>query len=313
MSGKFDLLRRAIKGGTGWARENLPDGSQLDAWVRDAAGRVRDAAPSLSEARDWAGRQYGATVAGLPGREDAAAWVQANIGRLVGTAGPRPAGLRPLEDALTGVVAAIQQVSDARARRVTGVVIGKLGGAAVTGGIAGLVAAFGTASTGTAIASLSGAAASTAQLYWLGSLVGLGTAAGGAMLAATGVGAAIVAAYLGRRYLLGTSRSQEDLQDHERAILVSCIALLNAVRQQLASGQEASDGDMRALAEHALIPLVRQIDLHWDSPSSQTEETPAWRPFSETLSVLYLRKLRGCTDEIGRIALAAMVARAAGA
>ena len=63
--------------------------------------------------------------------------------------------------------------------KLTSLLAGKLGTLGTAGGIMGLLS-FGTASTGTAIASLSGAAATTAKLFWVGSIVGGGVAVGAA-------------------------------------------------------------------------------------------------------------------------------------
>lgn len=176
------------------------------------------------------------------------------------------------------------------------------------GGLAGLIAAFGTASTGTAIAALHGAAATTAQLYWLGSTIGLGVAAGGVILTATGLGAGVAAGLLSRRHLLGSPRSEERLQDHEKAILVACITLINALKQQRSAGQQPQVSEMRIVAEHALIPLANQINQHWDNRAILENGKPGCRPFTRTLAYLHRRKLDRCRTKIGRIAMAAISA-----
>src|SRR5688572_23407023 len=89
--------------------------------------------------------------------------------------------LTRVECSLTGIVGSIRQISYRKARVITGLAIAKLSGAVAVGGIAGLISAFGTASTGTAIGTLSGAAATSATLYWVGSLFGLGAIAGGSI------------------------------------------------------------------------------------------------------------------------------------
>lgn len=274
--------------------------------LASAASRARAAAPEADDVIEWARRQQERVSANLPSAEDLEGWVRENAARLGCVERTRREELEHLERVLNGVVAAIRQLSDRRARILTNTVIAKLGGAAAIGGITGLITAFGTASTGTAIASLYGAAATTAQLYWVGSLVGLGTAAGGVMLAATGVGLGVAAAYAARSYLFGSGREADDLQDHEKAILTSCVALLGGLRGTLDTAEEMpSDAEMRIVAEQALLPLACQI-AHYRDRSSMEPDAPNRRPFSETLSPANRWKLDRCRREIERAALAAM-------
>ena len=81
--------------------------------------------------------------------------------------------------ALDVIATAITQTSPKVQNKLTFVLAGKLGALGTAGGIVGLLS-FGTASTGTAIASLSGAAATTAKLFWVGSIVGGGMTVGAA-------------------------------------------------------------------------------------------------------------------------------------
>ena len=273
--------------------------------LASAASRARAAAPEADDVIEWAHRQQERVSANLPSAEDLEGWVRENAARLGCVERTRREELEHLERVLNGVVAAIRQLSDRRARILTNTVIAKLGGAAAIGGITGLITAFGTASTGTAIASLYGAAATTAQLYWVGSLVGLGTAAGGVMLAATGVGLGVAAAYAARSYLFGSGREADDLQDHEKAILASCVALLGGLRGTLDTEEMPSDAEVRIVAEQALLPLACQI-AHYRDRSSMEPDAPHRRPFSETLSPANRWKLDRCRREIERAAFAAM-------
>ena len=70
----------------------------------------------------------------------------------------------------------------------------------------------------------------------------MGVAAGSVILTGTGLGAGFAAAYFGKRYLFGSKRKEEDLQDYERAILASCVTLLAAVRQQNELGKPVKAG-----------------------------------------------------------------------
>lgn len=255
----------------------------------------------------WGLRQHARVQPHLPSVNAVEEWARANAARYGWGEQPASSSIEHLEVTLTQIVAAICQTSNKRTRILVNAVIGKISGAMAVGGISGLVATFGAASTGTAIASLSGAAATTAQLYWLGSLVGLGVAGGTLLLAAGGIGAGVAAGLWGRRKLLGKPRMEEDLQEHEKAIVVACITLINAAKQQRESGQHASASDMRAVAEQVLFPLANQINQHWDDTVLKENGAPECRPFNRTLAILQLRKLDRCRTELGRIALSAMM------
>lgn len=259
---------------------------------------------AASDTWAWTRRQFDEAVEATPTVE---AWVKAKADEVSGLFdSSEKDDLTRLEEALTSVVAAIQQVSDRQARRMVSLLISKLGAAATIGGITGLITAFGTASTGTLIGSLSGAAATTAKLYWIGSLVGLGTTAGGFILAATGIGVGVAAAYFGRKALMGSQRKPEDLQDYEAAIVSSCVTVLQAIQEQREAGEEASQAEMKLLAEHALVPLVRELDMHWNHQRLEEADVDKVEPFADTLAPLSLRKLRLAKDELTRLAVRAM-------
>src|SRR5690606_27031187 len=90
------------------------------------------------------------------------------------------------------------------------------------GGIFALVCAFGTAGTGTAIASLSGAAATSATLAWVGGLLG-GSMATGAVL--TG-GLGIVVGLAAYKTLGSERRPFEQLSELEQRIVQSSWVLI---------------------------------------------------------------------------------------
>ena len=272
-----------------------------------AASGIRSTAQA-DRTLDWGREQSARLRQRLPETEAIEAWVQTSAEKFGWGKRPESSSLEHLEQVLTETVSAILQKSDRRGRIAVNAIVGKLGSAAVTGGIAGLVANFGIASTGTAIASLSGAAATTAKLYWIGSLVGLGVAGGGLLLAASGLGAGVAIGALGKRKILGKQRSKDELEDHERAILVACVALIKSIREQRESGQEPSPAEMRLVAEHALIPLAHQINQHWDTVSPQESGKSECQPFNRSLVYWHRRKLNRCRTELGRIALSAVMA-----
>ena len=273
-----------------------------------AAGGVKEATHHAGTALDWGRKQHARVKPHLPKADEIEAWVRANAEAYRWRENPKSASPEHLEEILTQIVSAIRQTSDRRARLFVNAIAGKLGCAVTVGSISGLVTSFGVASTGTAIATLSGAAATTAKLYWIGNLVGLGVAGGGILLTAGGLGAGVVAGVWRKRKILGKPRSEDDLQDHEKAILVACITLINAVQLQRESGQEPSPAEMRVFAEQALIPLVNQINQHWDDASLKANNKSECRPFNRTLVYRQRHKLDRCRTELGRIALSAMAA-----
>ena len=103
--------------------------------------------------------------------------------------------LRNTKDELVYINACILQISrdeaEQLANKLGNAIAAKIAGAASVGALLGMVSTFGTASTGTAIASLGGAAQTTATMYWVGSLAGGGVATGAVI---TG-GVAIVVGY----------------------------------------------------------------------------------------------------------------------
>lgn len=283
---------------TGWLRSLRSKGEQhLDA-----------AAPYVDKAVIWGHEQHSRLGNLLPRVDDVEAWIRENATRFGLPKTPQSNSLEHLERTLTRTVAAIRQESERRTRMLLNMALGKTAGATTVAGIGGWIAAFGVASTGTPIAVLSGAAANSATLYWLGSLVGLGVAAGSIILTGTFFVIAFIAGFGGRKWLIGKPRSDDSLQEHERAILVAARSMIAAVKSQIKSGDKPSPADMRLFAEHGLIPLANQINQHWDETSLRQHGKPECQPFTKTLAFLHRRRLNQCRTELGRIAMAAMVA-----
>ncbi len=290
-------------------KENLANayGYAKRVWKRGAA-EVEAAAPHVEKAVAWGKRQQARLSPHIPTSSQIETWAKDNATRFGWNQKPKANSLQHLEETLNAVVAAIRQDSEKRTRIFVNTVISKTTGVAAVTGIATLISAFGAASTGAAIGTLTGAAATTAQLYWVGSLIGLGTAAGGVMLAGTGIGIGVGGGLIAKRWLFGNSRPENDLQEHEKAILVACITLIRAIRQQIESGAPTSSAEMRLIAEHALIPLANQINQYWSQASLEEEGISGCQPFTKTLAFLHQRKLDQCRTEIGRIAISALAA-----
>ena len=277
--------------------------------VKDRSARAAIASkPYADRALEWGRQRQQGLAARLPNTNQMEVWVNERAEQFGWREKPVSTSLEHLERTLTQVVSAILQTSDRRTRIFVKTVIGKFGGIMAVGGVTGLVGTFGSASTGTAIAALSGAAATSAQLYWIGSLVGLGAVGGGILLAAGGVGAGLAAGVIGKKKLVGTPRTEAALREHEKAILVACVTLINATEQQRELGLSPSQTEMRLVAEQALIPLAQQINQYWDDASLKENGKSECEPFTRTLAYLQRRKLDQCRKELGRIAMAAMAA-----
>ena len=290
-------------------KENLANayGYARKVWKRGAA-EVEAAAPHLEKAVAWGKRQQERLAPHIPTTSQIEIWARDNAARFGWNEKPKASSLEHLEDNLNAVVAAIRQDSEKRTRIFVNTVIGKTTGIAAVTGIATLITAFGTAGTGAAIGSLTGAAATTAQLYCVGSIIGLGTAAGGVILAGTGIGIGVGGGLVAKRWLFGKPRPEDNLQDHEKAILVASITLIKAIRQQVESGSPTTSAEMRLISEHALIPLANQINQYWSQASLDEEGISGCQPFTKTLAFLHQRKLDHCRTEIGRIAISALAA-----
>ena len=88
---------------------------------------------------------------------------------------------RSREDLLDIATALRQEPPDLK-HKFLDAIMAKASGGATAIGLSGLISMFGTTSKGTSIAALSGAAANTAKLYWLGSIIGGGVTAGSFLL-----------------------------------------------------------------------------------------------------------------------------------
>ena len=140
-------------------------------------------------------------------------------------AGRRSLGTLSSENWYTQAAESCESVGDALLRpkkgtsqRIVSVAAGKLGMIGVPAAIFSTAAMLGTASTGTAIGTLSGAAFTSAALAWVGGSVAVGAVILTVAGIAGGVGAAIGAGWVGKKYLFGKKRHRSDLDDRERRI-----------------------------------------------------------------------------------------------
>jgi hypothetical protein len=120
--------------------------------------------------------------------------------------------------------------------RIVRAVSVKLAAAGTTAGLFSIASILGTASTGTAISSLSGAAFNSAALAWIGGSVVSG---GWIVLGAAAAGGAV--AYFGSRKLIskwtGERRKKKSLDPQEMRFVETCLMLATAFRERV--GQNA--------------------------------------------------------------------------
>ena len=140
-------------------------------------------------------------------------------------------------------------------------VTAKVAGASSTTALLALVAAFGHAGTGTAIAGLSGAAATSATMAWVGGLVGGGVAAGAAL---TG-GLALVIGLATYKILASERRAFESLSELEQRIVQSCWMLAAVADAYQKRPHEFTPEAASGFLDKMLFPLHRDISANMDA------------------------------------------------
>ena len=217
-----------------------------------------------------------------------------------------PTNLLHLEKVLNRINASIKQVSNKKARVLTSTVIAKLTAAIASGGTASLISAVGTASTGTAIGGLSGAAATTATLYWAGSIIGLGTVAGGVMLGSAGVGVGVASAFIGKRMVFGKNREEDNLQDYERAIVSACFMLISEIRSGQEQGAIVTKEEAKIVATKALVPLSDTINRYLNDENMHAAGVTERSSFQSCLKYWYWQKLKTAVDDLEKYTFGAL-------
>lgn len=163
---------------------------------------------------------------------------------------------------LNYIAACILQISPVESSRVGRqfgrAVTAKISGLTGTGALLGIVAAFGHAGTDTAISGLSGAAATSATMAWMGSLVGGGVAAGTVL---TG-GLAFVAGLGAYKALASDHREFETLSELEQRIVKSCWMLAAVAEAYRERPHEFTAEVAAGLLENGLKPLYKDIKEH---------------------------------------------------
>ncbi|WP_055683286.1 hypothetical protein [Jannaschia rubra] len=208
--------------------------------------------------------------------------------------------LECLDEALTAIVGAILQQSNRAAGTIIGVAASKLVAAGVMAGTFAAISAFGVAGTGTAIATLSGAAAASATLYWIGSSIGLGVAAGSLMLTGGAIAIGIPAAMAARKHILGRRRTEEDLDPHEQAALYAALRLAAPIRVARFSETPITPVEMRLFVREGLAPLATTLNRIYTAKPEQLGETTC-QAQSRSLAFWQQRRLRGALRQIENI------------
>lgn len=174
--------------------------------------------------------------------------------------------LRNAKSELAYTSACIMQISSDDAEKVAAqfgkVVTSKIAGVAATGALLSLVSTFGTAGTGTAIASLSGAASSSATLAWVGGLLGGGMATGAVLTG--GVGLIVgLGAY---KALSSERRDFESLEEIEQRVLQYCWMLIAIIDEHLQGDcAKFNAGQARTLLHDTLLPLQEMLKSNSDA------------------------------------------------
>jgi hypothetical protein len=188
--------------------------------------------------------------------------------------------LNDAENILIRIISSILK-SEKGASKLVKVLVAKAGAAAAVGGVGGLIATYGAASTGTAIVTLSGAAEGTAVLYWLGSLVGLGTAAGTIMTGGIG----LLGGYVAYRMLNNRPRSMDDLSKEEKIIVTTCASLIKTVKDAQESNEIITKEKGDFLDKEVLGPLMNNLKSYKSSAAEKA------------LGNKYLEKLDSSIDD----------------
>ncbi|MEP3845171.1 MAG: hypothetical protein ABJM43_07515 [Paracoccaceae bacterium] len=136
----------------------------------------------------------------------------------------------------------------------------KLAAAGTTAGLFSIASILGTASTGTAISSLSGAAFNSAALAWIGGSVATG---GWIVLGAAAAGGAV--AYFGSRKLFskwtGKRRKKKSLDPQERRFVETCLMLATAFRNRANQNATLDPITAKTLQQNLKGDFIEQLDI----------------------------------------------------
>lgn len=136
----------------------------------------------------------------------------------------------------------------------------KLAAAGTTAGLFSIASVLGTASTGTAISSLSGAAFNSAALAWIGGSVATG---GWIVLGAAAAGGAV--AYFGTRKVIskwtGKRRKKKSLDPQEMRFVETCLMLATAFRERANQNATLDPITAETLQQNLKGDFIEQLDV----------------------------------------------------
>lgn len=161
---------------------------------------------------------------------------------------------------------------------------------AFSGALLGAAAMFGTASTGTAIGTLSGAAFTNAALAWIGGSVAFGAAIMGVGAIAVGVPAVITTKWAIRKHVSAPPRKEENLTNDEARYLDSLKHLLIALKRL---GQEQPSQPLliqQLMWSEILDPAIVFFD---DRLHSEYSDWPVYSRHRLESAISNLKRKRG--------------------
>ena len=202
------------------------------------------------------------------------------------------AAIEKIEQSLLGIIAAITQNDGKNLKRdiISKIAIAKGAGAATVTSIFGLVSTFGAAGTGTAIGSLSGAAATNATLAWIGGLAGGGMAAGAILLPTFGLFGGVAASRYIFPKIFSRKKTVEDLLEFEQEILFSTHNLLRPL-QPPTNIESLQSNDFRIYIHEGLYPLLVKIDQYFDFSNKLPKPEKEAAHFRNTLNSKHQKAL----------------------
>lgn len=162
--------------------------------------------------------------------------------------------------ALEDLVDALLNEKQGTSARIVRALSVKLAAAGTTAGLFSIASILGTASTGTAISSLSGAAFNSAALAWIGGGVATG---GWIVLGAAAAGGAV--AYFGTRKVIskwtGKRRKKKSLDPQEMRFVETCLMLATAFRERANQNATLDPITAETLQQNLKGDLMEQLDI----------------------------------------------------
>ena len=154
------------------------------------------------------------------------------------------------------------------ARKLTSVAVGVMSKISVPAGLFGLAGLLGTASTGTAVGSLTGAAFTSSALVWLGGSIFAGTILVAASTIVVGIGGTVAAGLALKKYWYGQPRQIDTLSDRKSNIVTSARMLAAGLRHMASKNASLTPASADTLVKNAVAPLIDELkqDVDDDSP-----------------------------------------------